>query len=97
MVVDLCLKSDNLILVKETTISVTEAARKFAECVNQTRYQDRTFVLLKNGKPVARIVPANGKVCKGRDLAEALAKTELPDDEARAWRRDLIKGRKGQP
>jgi antitoxin (DNA-binding transcriptional repressor) of toxin-antitoxin stability system len=80
--------------MKETIISVTEAARNFADCVNRAHYQNVTFVLLKNGKPFARIAPATEKVCTGRDLAEALSKTGLPADEARAWARDLRKGRK---
>ena len=68
---------------------MTEAARNFADCVNRAHYQNVTFVLLKNGSPVARLVPDSEKVCLGRDLADALARTELPADEARAWRRDL--------
>ncbi len=77
----------------KTTISVTEAARNFADCVNRAHYQNVTFVLLKNGEPMARIVPDNKKVCRGRDLAEVLAKTQLPPDEATAWHRDLNEGR----
>ena len=80
--------------MRKTTISVTEAARNFADCVNRVHYQNVTFVLLKNGSPVARLVPDNEKVCAGSDLAEALAKTELPDVEARAWRGDLQTARK---
>jgi prevent-host-death family protein len=38
-------------------ISVTQAARKFAECVNRVHYQGASFLLHKNGVPVARIVP----------------------------------------
>ena len=76
------------------TISVTEAARNFADCVNRAHYQNVTFVLLKNGSPVARIVPDSEKVCRGRDLAEALAKTQLSSDEAAAWSHDLDEGRK---
>lgn len=34
------------------------------------------------------------KVCTGRDLAEALAKTKLSEEEAKAWRRDLQTARK---
>jgi hypothetical protein len=34
------------------------------------------------------------KVCTGRDLAEALARTKLSDEEAKAWRRDLKNSRK---
>ncbi len=80
--------------MKETTISVTEAARNFADCVNRAHYQNVTFVLLKNGSPVARLVPDNEKVCTGRDLAEAVAKTKLTDAEAKAWRRDMKSARK---
>jgi antitoxin (DNA-binding transcriptional repressor) of toxin-antitoxin stability system len=80
--------------MKKTVISVTEAARNFADCVNRAHYQNITFVLLKNGSPVARLVPDDEKVCVGRELAEALAKTQLPEDEARAWHRDLQAARK---
>ena len=79
--------------MKKTTINVTEAARNFADCVNRAHYQT-TFVLLKNGVPVARLVPDNEKVCTGRDLAEALARTELTAEDAKAWRRDLQAARK---
>lgn len=80
--------------MKKTSLSVTEAARNFADCVNRAHYQNVTFVLLKNGKPFARLGPDNEKVCVGRDLAEALAKTDLPQNEARAWHRDLRTARK---
>ncbi len=75
--------------MKKKTITVTEAARNFADCVNRAHYQNVTFVLLKNGVPFARLIPDNEKVCTGRDLAEALAKTELTVEEAKAWSRDL--------
>jgi antitoxin (DNA-binding transcriptional repressor) of toxin-antitoxin stability system len=80
--------------MKKTTISVTEAARHFADCVNRAHYQNVTFVLLKNGTPFARLTPDDEKVCTGRVLAEALDKADLPEDEARAWRRDLQTARK---
>jgi hypothetical protein len=80
--------------MRKTEISVTEAARNFADCVNRAHYQNVTFVLLKNGLPFARLGPEFEKVCRGRDLAKALAKAELPDGEARAWRRDLQTARK---
>ena len=34
------------------------------------------------------------KVCTGSELAKALAKTSLSEDEAKAWRRDLRTARK---
>jgi antitoxin (DNA-binding transcriptional repressor) of toxin-antitoxin stability system len=80
--------------MKKTVISVTEAARNFADCVNRAHYQNVTFVLLKNGSPVARLIPDGEKVCLGRDLAEVLHKVELPAEEARAWSRDLKVARK---
>ena len=67
--------------MKETTITVTEAARNFADCVNRARtphkLQDRAGS------------------CTGRDLAAALAKTDLPAAEARDWHDELRSARKG--
>ena len=80
--------------MKKMPISVTEAARNFADCVNRVRYQNVTYVLFKNGTPVARLVPEPEKVGLGRDLARVLRKVELPADEAVAWSRDLKKARK---
>jgi antitoxin (DNA-binding transcriptional repressor) of toxin-antitoxin stability system len=88
--------------VKENFISVTEAARNFADCVNRARYQNAAFVLLKNGAPVARLIPSNmpdgmpdhAKICSGRDLAEVLTKTKFPEETAKAWRHDLRAARK---
>jgi antitoxin (DNA-binding transcriptional repressor) of toxin-antitoxin stability system len=80
--------------MRKTTISVTDAARNFADCVNRAHYQNVTFVLLKNGSPVARLMPDHEKVCTGQDLAGALARTELPGIEATAWHRDRQTARK---
>jgi antitoxin (DNA-binding transcriptional repressor) of toxin-antitoxin stability system len=76
------------------TISVTEASRNFADCVNRAHYQKQTFVLLKNGVPFAQLGPAGAPVCRGSDLAAALAEVELTPAEARAWQRDLKAARK---
>ena len=80
--------------MKKIPISVTEASRNFADCVNRVRYQNMTFVLLKNGTPVARLVPEKEKICLGRDLARVLREVALPTDEAVDWNRDLKKARK---
>jgi prevent-host-death family protein len=80
--------------MKEETISVTEAARNFAECVNRVRYQGMTLVLLKNGKPVARLVPEGEKTTSAQKLAAALRKFDLTPEEARAWQRDLRAARR---
>lgn len=80
--------------MEKKTISVTDAARNFADCVNRAHYQNVTFVLLKNGSPVARLVPDNEKFCTGRALAEVLEKNELSEADAVAWHRDLKAARK---
>jgi antitoxin (DNA-binding transcriptional repressor) of toxin-antitoxin stability system len=78
----------------KTTISVTEAARNFADCVNRAHYQGTTFVLLKNGSPVARLVPDEEKVCTGSDLAAALLNNRLPEEETKSWHSDLDRARR---
>jgi hypothetical protein len=80
--------------MKKRVISVTGAARNFADCVNRARYQNVTFVLIKNGSPVARLMPEGEKLCSGRDLAEALGNASLPDEEATGWLHDLKAARK---
>ena len=80
--------------MKKTAITVTEAARNFADCVNRAHYQNMSFVLLKNGKPFARLLPEHEKVCTGRDLEEAVGKAELSAGEAREWHKDLVAARK---
>jgi prevent-host-death family protein len=80
--------------MKKAKITVTEAARNFADCVNRAKYQNMTFVLVKNGAEVARLVPSTEKVCTGRQAAEALAAVKLPRKEAIAWMRDIKLARK---
>src|ERR1039458_5935335 len=70
--------------MKELTISVTVAARRFADCINRVRYQGTSFILHKNGVPVARIVPVGS--IPGTDLEQlAVALREVREA-------DLLKG-----
>jgi hypothetical protein len=80
--------------MKTLTITVTEAARRFADCVSRAHYQNTTFVLLRGGKPVARIEPAHEKRCTGRELHDAVSRAALSVADARAWRRDLRTARR---
>jgi antitoxin (DNA-binding transcriptional repressor) of toxin-antitoxin stability system len=86
--------SDNQIMAKAKKITVTEASRNFADCVNRARYQNLTFMLMKNGETVAKIVPGGEKICTAGDLADVLEKAHLSEENARAWRRDLKAARK---
>jgi prevent-host-death family protein len=83
------------------SISVTEAARNFADCINRARYQGTTFVLHKNGVPVARIVPEERKPRTGLELAVALRvalnDVHLGKEEATTWLHDLEEARKALP
>ncbi len=68
--------------MKEQVISVTMAARMFADCVNRVRYQGVSFLLQKNGVSVARIVPVDP--VSGMNLADVvapLAKTPHPGSD----------------
>lgn len=80
--------------MNESIISVTEAARNFADCVNRAHYQNQSFVLMKNGVPFARLVPAGRPVCRGVDLAAALDAVVLSEADSRAWQRELKAARK---
>jgi prevent-host-death family protein len=82
--------------VRKVHITVTEAARNFSDCVNRARYQGTTFILQKNGVPVARIVPEEPekKAQTGKELAAALREVRLTDEEFAAWRKDLEEARK---
>lgn len=65
--------------MKETPISVTLAARKFADCVSLVRYQGMSFLLEKNGVPVARIVPLQTRVAS--DLEQFASTARLVPEE----------------
>ncbi|MFZ0392925.1 MAG: type II toxin-antitoxin system Phd/YefM family antitoxin [Terracidiphilus sp.] len=84
--------------MKTVSISVTEASRNFADCVNRARYQGTTFILHKNGSPVARLVPEERKPVTGKELAAALRETlkdaHLGPGEATEWLRELKQSRR---
>ena len=51
------------------TLSVTEAARRFADVVNRAFYRHETTVLVKNGVPVAYVAPMAPAGIAARELA----------------------------
>lgn len=57
----------------DATISVTLAARRFSDCVNRVRYQGASFILEKNGVPVARLIPVQQNL--GSDLEQLSTKS----------------------
>lgn len=76
--------------MKEALISVTAAARKFSDCINRVRYQGISFLLEKNGVPVARIIPVQPDF--GSDferIATTLRQAQSPEPEIGAEDRQL--------
>jgi len=79
--------------MNEKTLTVDEAARSLVECVNRAQHENMVFILVKNGVPVARLVPEPERRCTAAELADALHEHPLTPDEARAWREDMSKAR----
>ena len=79
------------------TISVTEAARNFADIVSRVFYRGERFVLERGGKPVARLIP----VPRAGRLGDLPALLEfvpcLSVDEAEALSRDVDEARESLP
>jgi antitoxin (DNA-binding transcriptional repressor) of toxin-antitoxin stability system len=83
---------------KVRRISVTEAARNFADIVNRAYYRNETTVLLKNGVAVAHIAPAAAIGIPARELLARWQTTpRLGRDEAEAMARDIEAGRAALP
>ena len=55
------------------TLSVTDAARRFADVVNRAFYRHETTVLLKNGLPVAFVAPMAPSGIPATELAHRWA------------------------
>ena len=83
----------------ETTLTVTEAARNFADVVNRAYYRGEATTLLKNGKPVARIVPTTRAMKTGKEIAAEMTanRPRLAVEEAEAFEADLLKARAELP
>jgi prevent-host-death family protein len=80
------------------SVSVTEAARNFAELVNRAYYKGETVVLMRNGTPVAQLGPtASPQNNRGKDIAAAWrARARMSPEEAAAFERDVLEARAGQ-
>ena len=76
---------------RKTRITVTEAARSFADVVNRAYYRGERFVFTKGGRPVAELVPVeDGPRTRASDLLHILGSMpHLDREEAEALRLDL--------
>jgi len=67
-------------------ITATEASRNFSEILNRARYGGESFVVERNGEPVAEIRPA-GKRSTVADAIDFLRNVPLPDPD---FKRDML-------
>jgi len=83
---------------KARRVTVTDAARNFADLVNRAFYRHETTVLVKNGVAVAYIGPATPS---GIPASEALTRwrqaSHLSHEDGEALDRDIAKGRAAVP
>jgi len=84
---------------KPERITVTRAARTFADVVNRAYYRAERFVLTKGGKAVAALGPvAERRSVTAAVLAERLdAMPHLTPEDAEAFAADLAKARAMSP
>lgn len=83
-------------------MTVTDAARNFADVVARAFYRGESAKLIKNGRAVARIVPIDDTVRlnTGTELARRWADPErprLPPAEAEALEADLKEASRALP
>ena len=79
-------------------VTVTEAARHFADLVNRAFYRGETTVLLKNGVPVAHIVPGAPAGMPASEVRRRWnAGPRLTPEDVDAWEREIEKARADLP
>ena len=79
------------------TMTVIEAARHFSDLISRVHYRGESTLLLKGGKPMARVLPAR-KPSTGRDLAALWGGLpHLSAKEAATFGQDLEGARRNLP
>lgn len=84
---------DNLILM-ESRVSATEAARGFSELLNRIHYRGEEFVVERGGEAICRMTPATSpRRLTLSELASLVRELPLPD---RAYAADVRRAVKRQ-
>ena len=76
------------------TLSLTEVSKSLSDCVDLVYSRNESFAIVKLGVPYALLVPAVPVMCSSHQLADDLAKNNLPLEDRRALLLALRKGRK---
>ncbi|MEA2256386.1 MAG: Antitoxin Phd YefM, type toxin-antitoxin system [Solirubrobacteraceae bacterium] len=72
-------------------VTATEAARNFSRLLDDAEHRSESFVVERNGRPVAEVRPA-GAHSTVEDLLEIL-RMEAPDDDFEADMREVVADR----
>lgn len=84
--------------MSETAITVTDAARDFLRLIEQLEKTHESAVLVRDGQPVARLVPCSKPASSCEELAERWSlQDRLSAEEADAFADDLEKARRDLP
>lgn len=79
-------------------VSVTEAARNFADIVNRAYYRGETTILMRNGTAVAHIAPSAPFGLSAAEVRRRLKlRRRMSPENADAWARDVEEARKSIP
>ena len=83
----------------EHTISATELARRLGDVLARVRYRREAFVVERNGRAVAHIVPVRAEATDATTLAEALTawSRAAPSDAALADDLERVSAADGPP
>jgi prevent-host-death family protein len=80
-------------------ITATRVVREFSELLNEVRYKSQSYIVERNGKPIARLVPVSdskeGKTLK--ELKNLLSSLPSCGDDLEAFAADLEKIAGHQP
>lgn len=81
------------------TITATEAVRKFSEILNSIKYTGNDYTIMRGGKPVATIRPAEARTRELTlgDLAVVVKSLPSLGDDAERFKKDIAEARKHQP
>jgi prevent-host-death family protein len=80
-------------------ISATRAVREFSDLLNEVRYRSQSYIVERNGKPIARLLPASDlkEGSKLKDLKRLLSCLPSCGDDLEAFAADLEKIAENQP
>ena len=81
------------------TVTATEAVRKFSEILNSIKYTGNDYTIVRGGRPVASIRPAetHARQLTLGDLVGLVKTFPSLGDEAVRFRKDIKDARKQQP